>query len=192
MEFDHKLIKTWDDVAKYRPKVEPYLTRDVDALKELFETFNDQIYDIFEANITSYLSTGHMAYAIWSSTLENIIELPDLEKYQFIKKATYGARCYPQKKHFSSNTFSTLRKEGYKGKELYQKLYDSNDFIFNADASSLYPASMRGFELLDVQYPTKFSRWSAEPEKEYESGKVGFYEIKYTPPTNIRVPILIR
>jgi hypothetical protein len=50
MEFDHKLIKTWEDVAKYRPQVEPYLTRDVDA----------------------------------------------------------GARCYPQKKHFSSNTFDNL------------------------------------------------------------------------------------
>lgn len=188
--FNHELMKSWADVEKYRKEVEPYLTRDVEALKELFETFNDMMYSLIKANITSYVSTGHMAYSIWSSMLKHLIEVPnDLEKYKFIKRGTYGARCYPQQKKYESESFIKLRDQ-YKGKKLYDKLKESKDFIFNADASSLYPASMRGFDLMKVKYPINVSRWSDKTKEDFENGKIGLYEIKYIPPADIRVPIL--
>ena len=62
--FDHKKMKTWDDVQTYRVEVEPYLKLDVLALKELFETFNDMIYALFETNITRYVTASHMGYEI--------------------------------------------------------------------------------------------------------------------------------
>jgi hypothetical protein len=189
-KFDHKLIKTWADTEKYRKQVEPYLDLDVLALKELFEKFNDLMFSKFKVNISSYLSAGHMGYSIWSSLLEHIVEIPnDMDKYRFISKATYGARCYPQQKKYKSATFEKLRKT-LKGKDLYNALLKSGDFIFNCDATSLYPASMRGFDLVKVKYPTGVSRWSDKPEQEYKSGKIGMYEIDYVSPTNIRVPIL--
>ena len=46
--FKHENIKTWDDVEKYKSEVVPDLKLDVLALKELFETFNDMIYELFE------------------------------------------------------------------------------------------------------------------------------------------------
>ena len=41
-----------------------------------------------------------------------------------------------------------------------------------------------------MRYPIGFPRWSYKPEKEYNSDLLGFYEIEYIPPTNIRVPRL--
>jgi hypothetical protein len=144
----------------------------------------------FKVNITSYVSAGHMGYSIWCSLLEHVIEIPnDMDKYKFINKATYGARCYPQKKEFESKAFEELRTK-FKGKELYSQLLKTKDFIFNCDATSLYPASMRGFELVKVKYPVGVSRWSDKPEEEFNKGKVGIYEIDYIPPRHIRVPIL--
>jgi hypothetical protein len=190
--FDHNKIKSWVDVETHRGEVEPYHKNDVMALKELFEIFNDMMYNLFQANITTYLSAGHMAYNLWTSETNDLyIELPDQEKYNFVKKATFGGRCYPQQKEFKSSTFENIRNVE-NGKDLYKTLIQSNDFIFNADASSLYPASMRGFELCDVAYPTGESRWSDKPFVEWNKGKVGFYEVNFTCPRNITVPILPR
>ena len=130
-----------------------------------------------------------MGYQMWASKLEELIEIPDERKYKFIKKGTYGARCYPQKKSFVSQEFKQLRCQ-FKGEQLYQELLKSKGFIFNADASSMYPASMRGTDFMAVRYPVKFSRWSKSPKHEFDNKRIGFYEIDYVPPNNIRVPRL--
>ena len=92
--FKHENIKTWDDVEKYKSEVVPYLKLDVLALKKLFETFNDMMYDLFETNITKFVTASHMGYEIWTSKLEDIVEIPDdMEKYNFIKLGTFGGRC---------------------------------------------------------------------------------------------------
>ena len=64
----------------------------------------------------------------------------------------------------------------------YEEFIDSNDFIFNADVSSLYPTAMAGFKHLYVKYPIGISRWNNQPEMEFENKKYGFYEIEYVPP----------
>jgi hypothetical protein len=74
----------------------------------------------------------------------------------------------------------------------YEQLLESNKFKFNADATSLYPASMSGFDLCDVSYPIGHSRWSKKPKLEFENKKIGFYEINFKCPKNITVPILPR
>src|SRR4051794_38275701 len=78
------------------------------------------------------------------------------------------------------------------GKMKYKDLIKTGDFIFNADATSLYPASMKGIDILDVSYPTGKSRWSELPLEEWNKKKIGFYKIKFCPPKNIRTPILPR
>ncbi len=72
----------------------------------------------------------------------------------------------------------------------YKELLETNDFIYNGDSSGLYPASMAGTDFMDVEFPTGISRWSNQPEKEYNDGKLGFYRIKWKAPTDITVPIL--
>ena len=56
--FNHNNIKSWEDTEKFKSEVLPYLKLDVAALKELFETFNDMIYELFETNITKYVTAS--------------------------------------------------------------------------------------------------------------------------------------
>ena len=186
--FDHTLIQSWDDTVKYQPTVQPYLEKDVLALNELFMTFNDMMYEQMKVNITSYITLSHMAYNIWASMLESKVEIPnDKAKYDFIKLATYGGRCYPVQKRFVSKLYEGVRN----GTVSYDELRKSGDFIFNADVSSLYPASMRGVQMMSVAYPKGKSRWSDKPKEEFDNGTIGFYNIEFTCP-DIRVPILPR
>ena len=187
--FDHNKIKSFSDADSHKVEVLDYLKLDVLGLKELFEKFNNMMYKLSKANITSYVTLSHMAYSIWISTLEEDVELPREEKkYAFIKKATYGARCYPQKKEYKSELYDDV----VDGKAKYDDVLKSGKFIFNADATSLYPASMKGFDDMKVSYPTGLSRWSSEPEKEFKDGKIGFYEINFVALKKLRVPILCR
>jgi len=190
-DFDHTKMKSWDDVDKYEDEVLPYLEKDVLGLKELFEKFNDMIYELEQTNITRFMTCSRMGYTIWQNLNDKIIEIPkDLEKMDFIAKAVYGGRCYPHQQIYKSSLYDDVKA----GKMKYDDVLKSKskDFIFNADASSLYPASMSGFDHMKVKYPIGYSRWSDDPQLEFDHGKIGFYEIKFTPPTDIRIPILPR
>lgn len=187
--FDHSKMKSWEDVEKYRHEVEPYLKLDVLAMSELFKKVNDAFYEASKVNITSYITLSHMAYCEWASKVKEPIEiLKDEDKYKFTNLSTFGARCYPLEKEYKSRHYDDIMN----GKMCYQELIKTDDFIFNADASSLYPTAMAGYELLNVKYPVGFSRWSDDPEKDFNDGKLGFYEITFTPPKNIVIPVLPR
>lgn len=86
-EFDHKKITSWRDTAIQHKEVMQYLRLDVLALKELFEKFNHLMYESNKVNIINYTTASHMAYGIWSSTLEHQVEIPNkLAKYNFIRQ----------------------------------------------------------------------------------------------------------
>ena len=109
-----------------------------------------------KVNITSYLTISSLSYKFWISYLHSInekleknkkikieIEIPDKNKYDFIKKSVYGGRCNAIKKEYVSSAKV----------DNYEEFINSNDFIFNADVSSLYPTAMAGFEHVHVKYP---------------------------------------
>jgi len=188
MEFDVLKIKSWDLAEKFRHQVEPYLKYDVLSLRELFFTFNDSIFENDSVNITKFVTLSHMGYAIWSSTLQHSIELPDLEKYDFEKKGTYGGRCFPMQGEYKSKYYDDIKS----GIMTYEELKNTDEYLFNADATSLYPASMSGFELCQVRYPVGKSRWSENGKEEFDKGKLGYYNIQFKCPKNIRIPVLPR
>jgi hypothetical protein len=189
--FEHAKMKSWSDIEKYKDEVLPYLKMDVLGLKELFETFNDMIYEIESTNITRFMTCSQMGYSIWQNLLDQVVEVPkDLEKMDYIAKAVYGGRCYPHQQQYKSSMYEDVKAGKLKYKDVVES--ESKDFIFNADASSLYPASMSGFDHMKVKYPIGYSRWSYEPAHEYDAGLMGFYEIEFIPPTDIRIPILPR
>ena len=189
MKFDVLKIQSWDDSEEHEMEVRPYLKYDVLALRELFFTFNNTMYNLEQINITSYLTLSHMAYRIWQSNLDELVEIPnDLEKYNFIRQAIYGARTYPQKRNFESKHHQDV----VEGKMTYEELKKTGEYIYNADVTSLYSAVMKGVPgICEVKYPTGFSRWSDEPEKEYNDQKLGFYEVLFSCP-DIRIPVLPR
>ena len=187
--FEHKKIQSWEDVETYRCEVEPYLKTDVMALRELFETFNDMMHNVSKVNITNYTTLSHMAYTIWANGLQYPVEIfKDITKYDFVSDAIYGGRCYPVNMEYKTKNYDEIVDK----KMNYDDVIKSDDFIFNADATSLYPASMAGFDLCDVKYPTGLSRWSDKPDDEFKNKKSGYYRIAFKCPKNIRVPILPR
>jgi hypothetical protein len=188
-ELDHKLFQTWKDTEIHRAKVSEYLKADVLGLQEVFEKFNSVIYDEYGINATNYITISHMSYDIWSSQLKHKVEIPnDIEKYRYIRKTIYGGRTYPLQKEFVSENHMEI----IAGEMTHKELMEKGDYIFNADATSLYPASMAGTELMEVKYPTGVSRWSEDGGFEFENKKMGFYDISFIPPKDIRTPILPR
>lgn len=187
MSYDILKIQSWEDTLSYRSEVEEYLKYDVLSLRELFFTFNQSVYDYDHVNVTSFCTLGDMAYKLWQSTLTDLVEIPDLEKYEFIRKGLYGARTYPQQRNYESQYHQQVQD----GEMSYEELKKTGDYVHNVDVTSLYPASMRGYDFCDVKYPTGFSRWSDNPKEEYDNGKLGYYEITFKCP-DIRIPVLPR
>jgi hypothetical protein len=109
MKFDVLKIQSWELAEKYRDEVEPYLKYDVLSLSELFFTFNDSIYQNDSVNITKYITLSNMAYSLWQKTLTDLVEIPTMDKYDFIKRGTYGARTYPNQKKFKSKFLKCLK-----------------------------------------------------------------------------------
>ena len=139
----------------------------------LFFTFNDFMIDREKVNITKYLTLSHMAYHIWRSGLTDLVEITNVEKYEFVKKGTYGARCYPLQQSFKSDHYDDV----VSGNMSFKELKKTDSYIFNSDATSLYPASMHGTDFCDVAYPTGLSRWSSNPQKEFNNKKIGYIMI---------------
>jgi hypothetical protein len=196
--FDHSLIKTFEDVETYKETVLPYLKLDVLALEELFIKFNDLMFEKFKLNITKYLTISSMGYEIWSMLLKEIVEIPTcMDKYDWIMKSKYGGRTTCHQKQFVSKTWTQdllpkVIDGSLDSKIAYAKLKESGDYIFNADVSSLYPASMKGNDLMKVYYPVGRSHWTETPDVDFKLGKIGFYSIEFTCPNDIRIPILPR
>jgi len=80
------------------------------------------------------------------------------------------------------------------GKLTYKEFMEKKDYLITVDITSHYPASMVSVDFIKkpFRYPTGPSRWSIKPETEFNAGKLGFYEIKFTAPENIRFPVLPR
>jgi hypothetical protein len=129
-EFDHTKINTWDDVHEHREEVLKYLEKDVVSMKELYKIFNDMIYEILEVNITEYLTLPALAFDTWTRYIndrnkkirkdnlkikngdivgkaedEILIEIPDKEKYEFVRKCVYGGRVTCNKLEFINKEY---------------------------------------------------------------------------------------
>ena len=156
------------------------------------------------------MTLSQLSYDIWSSMLNKNIEKLNVKKGDFTRSSLFGGRTYPVKKYFKSKLYSTIIKtiEYYNNLEfpltkfnylkqklemklLYIKLKKSNDYIFNADVNSLYPASMVGKRFSkEFSYPIGISRWSDEPKKEFDDGKMGIFNVKFKAPKTLTFPML--
>lgn len=180
-EFDHFKIKSWEDVYAYRHEVEPYVKRDVLGMKEVVEKFSDMVYEIFKVHMTQFVTLSAMSYAIWTQSVDELIELPDTQKYEFIRESLYGGRTYPMNREFTSKQYNTIV-NSTSTEELKHIYKTMDDWIFNADATSLYPTAMVRYE-----YPVGNSEWIENPA---DISKIGIYDVDVECNTELIVPIL--
>lgn len=181
--FDHFKIKSWEDVELYRADVEPYMKRDVMGMKEVFEKFNDMLYEIFKVYMTDFVTLSSLSYAIWTSTVKEVIEIPETDKYNFIRQSLYGGRTYPMVREYTSKHYSEIiehNDDKEKLKEIYKNM---DDWIFNGDVTSLYPTAMVKYE-----YPIGMSKWVEEPTEI----KIGIYDVEIECNQSLIVPVIPR
>jgi len=220
-DFDHKLMKSWSDVDKYKndaPKSsvnpngmgwDPYLKCDVMSLKEITFKVANMMEEHFDKDVFQYMTISSLGYEIASEYIQNEgyhVEIPENEDYDYIKQATFGGRCIPITRQFNVKDPAELwnvikpvidvlevgddaskEKELIKEdiKELYKKYYDSGDFLWNGDVNSLYPYAML------ENYPVGEGIMDYYAGEEiYKSGKLGFFDIIFTPPKDLMMAIL--
>ena len=185
-------MKSWCDVDKYREEIESYLIEDVKAVYELAVAFNSKFYEKLQINLFKFMTIGQAAFQIFRSFLDPFkqeIELfRDSEKYNFVQKAKYGGRVHPYKNNFKSKFLDEL----FNGNMTYEQFMKKKDYLITVDLTSHYPASMRGVDYIDKPFKYPVGRWSNKPKEEFKKDKLGFYEVNFIPPTNIRFPVLPR
>jgi hypothetical protein len=184
-EFDHFKIRSWADVHTYRNEVEPYVKRDVMGMKEVFEKFNQMVYNLFKTHMTEFITLSSMSYSIWTTTTKHLIELPDSEKYAFIRKSLYGGRTYPMVREFTSKHYTDIMVDMDEKEKLAEYYKTMDDYIFNGDVSSLYPTAMVKYE-----YPIGTSKWVEESDIDIQHLKIGIYEAEIESNKDLIVPIL--
>ena len=180
--FDHKLIRSFADTEKYKEVILEYLKFDILSLEELMLKVSDEFYIKYQVYLTDYFTVSHLSYSLWKNTFSNlnnnIYLTKNEEDYAFVRKSIIGGRTYPLQKYYLSSAweeFEQHKNDKEALKELYRKTYESNDFIFNADVNSLYPAAMIQFE-----YPVGKHRYSEDPEGDFKKGLLGIYNIEFT------------
>lgn len=201
-KFDHTKIKSFEDAEEHKEEVLAYLRNDVLSIQSLFKIIQEWIWNDLKVmskkklvgfHITDFLTVSSMAYHIWTNFIERdgmFINVPTVEQNEFLRKAIYGGRCHPVKESFVSKDYDKIMKiHKDKGacEELKKIHSELDDYIFNADITSLYPTAMRNYE-----FPVGKAKWCSNDELEsmycrLEDGKVstnmkiGVYEISYIP-----------
>ena len=202
-DFDHARMQNWDCVNNEKNKKDclHYLYYDVMSLVELTEKYVDASEEEYLASPTRYLTLSSFAENVWKSNLDDlIIEIPDMQKQEFIGRSVYGGRTYPCRKRFESKMYKTImsnKSNATKLKNMHELLLKSGDYIFNGDINSQYPACMAGCELMPTLYPTGLSEWIDDPkqcEKIFnENKRLGIFEIEFECPNKkLRHAILPR
>ena len=186
-EFDHNKMINWNAIKEHKNECVEYLKMDVLALEELYVKVANTFYEKFQINLTNYMTTSHLSYSIWSSTLKENVSLPkDWNEYEFIRKSIYGGRTCPLQKKYQSRHFTEVQRidsdlslskeeKQEKIKKIYKEATENTyDYLFNSDVSSLYPASMVGH-----YYPVGEQRWSENPKEDFKKGLLGIFNIKF-------------
>lgn len=121
-DFDHSLIRCWEDVSKHREAIHLYLSYDCISLKEVYLSMAKELYETHRLNIHNYMTKSAFAYDAWRTQLDGIeiYNIP-VEDNKRLRNAYYGGRTTPQY-------------------GLYEAKGD--DCLKYVDISSLYPAVM--------------------------------------------------
>ena len=146
-DFDHSLIKTKDDVEKYKNLFLPYLSQDVTSLRAVFTKYAEAIYQDYKIHVCKFMTGAQIAYAAFTISLKqgNLLYKTRIEDEENIRKAYRGGRVICGRPKYKIKLFdhivnTMVLDEGYY--KVDQELYDSiTDHLIYLDVNSLYPAA---------------------------------------------------
>jgi hypothetical protein len=175
-DFDHEKMITWDSVDEYEEEWAPYLEKDVDSMAELYLKFSQLFWDKFAINIKRCLTVSQASYEFWTSKLKSVLHIPFKVEDEFMRRAAYGGRSFPQKMYFKSSEYDeeeveVVEEETDKNddgiisdeKEVREVRYlrrEITDNLVDLDVVSLYPTAML------KPFPCGEMRWMSAAECE--------------------------
>jgi hypothetical protein len=176
-DFDHELASRWEDMpAELREESIKYLKGDVMGLKELYDKLNTKVFDDNQINITKFISTSALTFAMWKDSIKDknfFIQLPTLDQEKDFRESVRGGRTYKSKHKFISKQYDAY----FRGDDdIYSNnkkidFDDIDDYLIDADVVSLYPTAM-----VDYPYPVGDCQQSNDDQMH---GKIGIYYISY-------------
>jgi hypothetical protein len=182
-DFNHNLASEWETMApELQTACLKYLKGDVIGLAELYDKLNGNIHEQYGVNITSFISTSQLTFALFKASIRSqyYISLPTLESEAFYRQAIRGGRTYPSRRRFISESYIDY----VNGRLDFD---DIKDYCIDADVVSLYPASMANNEYpigdekrLEAKY--REQEFKAYESKEFEAntpGAMGIYKVSY-------------
>ena len=175
---DHTLSTYWEETTEERKqKVKEYLYCDVMGLKELYEKFNNSLYEEEQLNLCDFMTGSQKSYDIWRTNRlgNHIVELPTKADDDFYREGVYGGRCYPNKKFFKSEQYEMIMRNEI-------NFEDIDDYLIAIDFVSLYPSAM--LELYPIGFHINTN--------EYVEGKLGIYRVKFITNKKCLVPPIPR
>lgn len=177
-DFNHSLASRWEEMNEnLKKECLKYLECDVKGLKELYDNFNNTMFNKYQINLSSYITTSQTAFNIWSNVYlgDNWIGLNDKDDEEFCRKSTYGGRTYPNKHVFFSKQYEKV----IQGQINFN---DINDYMVDLDVVSLYPAAMKKRFPVGNKYKTS----------DYKNGKMGIYTVDMTSNKKLLNPVIPR
>jgi hypothetical protein len=181
--FDHRKVRSWEDVARWEHEWRPYLESDVKGTKGVYRIFADFFWNTFAININSCVTLSQAAYQYWCSLLKDDVRIPDNQLDDFLRRGVYGGRCFPQKQLWESPDFDERHVKKKKvtvfppdpdehgvpvkePTELEADVYDGEElenirrYLVDTDVVSLYPTAMCN------HFPAGEHRWVPASELE--------------------------
>ncbi len=171
---DHNISTEWEKTDELRKnQVKDYLKCDVLGLQELYEKFNNSLFNDEKLNLCDFMTGSQKCYDIWRTNYLNnkIVELPTKEEDDFYRQSIYGGRCYPNKKFFKSVEYQKIMKGEI-------NFNDIIDYLIAVDYVSLYPSAM--LEKYPIGYHIDTNK--------YIDGKLGIYKVKFITNKKCLVP----
>jgi DNA polymerase type B, organellar and viral len=202
-----ELPSDWEfpEVWNLREVCLDYLNKDVVATEFVATKLWDLFFETFKVDMLKFATLSQFGYEFWANLVttskrgrsfspsefplaeeHTFIEIPDTEKHEFIKRATFGGRVYPTRKYYECPQYNEV-------KEGKVKPDDLEEFLYVGDVVSLYPTAMH-----DFAYPVGRSRWVDDTrvyQDRLDTGfygdiPLGFWLARYRPNKKLIIPAL--
>lgn len=216
-DFNHNKLKQWSDLALYRDEIINYCSYDVISLGVLYIKMATGFKTDYSLDINAYTTAPHMIYDFWAYKIlnaeqRNLLSLPSIKEYEWLRQDLFGGRVYPTQPQYDSEI---LEDSNYYYWHTYSK--EKRQLILNAikdddrqlkiyDYTSLYPSAAKNtlFACGNYEWITdekKFAIYydafqyllSKCPDwKKYKQLILKcFFECDITPPRDLDIPFLM-
>lgn len=144
-DFDHKKIKSWNDVMLHAEEVKDYLFYDVLCLGICQATFVQKFWQLYKKDPMQCVTLSHVAYDVWRNyyiepEYLSMVKIPTEAEWKFFNAGNFGGRCMCYRKGFKSRYYQPYRFLKLLSAESQTQLFNiTTDYLRYKDIVSLYP-----------------------------------------------------